>query len=407
MPGKHEKIDDKKTGKLMNINITNKGRLLALFYAIVYTALAAWLAFFNIYLDEYGYTGAQIGLINGLLQATLIIVVPLWGYLADKNGNVRMLTLSLVVSAILVFALQFMEHFVILTAFVLFVSLFLHPLGPLTDSLIVDYVKINQRLSFGALRMWGSIGWGVTTIVMGYVLMVTGTKIIFSVSAALMLVLVVILHIYARGIHPIRQKPTRPADMIRMLKETNLTPLFVIICLYGISISPTYLFINLYFKEIGASHSFIGWAFTIQAFSEIPFFFFGTLLARRYGIKTTLLAAMSIAFIRLVLYGYISNPFIAVWIGVLQGVTLSFFLVAVVEYVHNRVPQQWRATAQSLIWCFHFGLGFSIGNVFVGYFKDQIQMQGVMKGAAVFCVLVTMATWYYFNRYNHRKKVMS
>ncbi len=389
----------------MIINIRKKEILLGLFYAIVYTGLASWLAFFNLYLDEHAYTGTQIGLINGLLQATLIFVVPVWGYLADKNGNVKMLTIAFIVTALLVFGLQFLDKFMILTAFVMFISFFSHPIGPLTDSLAVDYVKTHNQSSFGAMRMWGSIGWGVTTVVLGYILTKTNTAIIFPISASLMLFLVVILHVYARGLPRVRQKPTRPVDMIKMLKETNLTPLFVIISLYGISIAPTYLFINLYFKEIGASHSLIGLAFTIQAFSEIPFFFFGTKLARRYGIQTTMLASIIVAVVRLALYGFISNPLIAIWIGVLQGVTLSFFLVSVVEYVHNRVSAQWRSTAQSLIWCFHFGIGFSVGNVIVGYFKDQIQMQGVMKVAAVFCVLVGIAVWYYFKWGSRQQKI--
>lgn len=378
------------------INIKGKGRLLGLFYTVIYTAKAVWLAFFNLYLDEQAYTGSQIGLINGFMQATIIVTVPLWGYLADKYGTIRMLSITLGTTAFMLFGMGYINDFSLMLGYVVVISFFLHPLAPLPDSLMVDFSKTYNYSSYGEKRMWGSIGWGVTTLIMGYIVMHVDLSIIFPVSGILMLSLIGILYVYSRGIPLKSKEEVKPREMINLLRETNLTPLFIIIMFYGIAIAPSFLFINLYFKEIGGSNALIGSVFTVQAFSEIPFFFYGTWVIRKYGIQKTMIFTMIVALIRLALYGFIEDPHIALWFGILQGVTLSLFLVTVVEYIHQNVPQRWRASGQSLIWCFHFGIGFSLGNIMVGYFKDRIGMPDVMKGASVFLIFITAATWYYF-----------
>jgi PPP family 3-phenylpropionic acid transporter len=173
--------------------------------------------------------------------------------------------------------------------------------------------------------------------------------------------------------------------------------------LYGISISPLHLLINLYYTEIGAQNSLIGIAFLIQSGCEIPFFIFGAKMVKKTSAEFTLMLAMAVSLLRMVLYGFISNPSIAIFVGVLHGFTISFFLVGAVEYVQSHTPPHLRTTGQSLIWAFHFGAGLTVGYTVVGYLRDVVGMKHVMHIAALFSLMVLAITYIFFNRNNKLK----
>ena len=181
---------------------------------------------------------------------------------------------------------------------------------------------------------------------------------------------------------------------------------FFLMLFYGISISPLHQFINLYYNEIGASNRLIGTAFAIQAGFEIPFFIFGVKLVKRTSPEFVILLAMFVSIIRMVLYGLISNPQIAVFIGILHGFTISFFLVGAVQYVQSHTPPELSTTGQSMIWAFHFGAGLTFGYLIVGYLKDLVGMQKTMHIQAIFGTLMFFATLLFFRNLKKKEVVL-
>jgi len=163
------------------------------------------------------------------------------------------------------------------------------------------------------------------------------------------------------------------------------------------------LLINLYYTEIGAQNSLIGVAFIIQSGCEIPFFIFGAKMVKKTSAEFTIMLAMAVSMLRMVFYGFISNPSIAIFVGVLHGFTISFFLVGAVEYVQSHTPPHLRTTGQSLIWAFHFGAGLTVGYTVVGYLRDIVGMQHTMHIAALFSMIVLAITFIFFNKQNKYK----
>ena len=62
-----------------------------------------------------------------------------------------------------------------------------NPIGTLIDSIILDYVKVNQDSSYGRFRMWGAIGWMVAAPIVGAIITGRSIKLIFPISTAVML----------------------------------------------------------------------------------------------------------------------------------------------------------------------------------------------------------------------------
>lgn len=374
------------------------GARLKAVYLCLYMGFATWRVFYNVYLSEHGYTGKELGVINALIQVSLVAIVPVWGYFADKRGIRPTLRLAILGTALLMLFLGKILTFELLVFYMLLLTVFHHPLGPLTDGLAVQVSKADpSKYHYGNLRLWGSMGWAVASLITGWLFDFTGLGLIFPLTTALF-----ILALLFMG-NPFKKpdKIFRPDFRRIKLKElTQNTPLFVFIGVlfaYGVVCSPVNAWLNLYFFELGVPKSMIGIAYTIQSLSELPFFLLGSWLISRFGSTKVILASITIMTVRMFLYGLTSDVTIALLLGTLQGISLPFFLVGVVDFIHRQFPDGRDATAQSLIWGLYFGIGHTAGNFLTGILADEHGMQGVMYIFAWFTVILLVFTWVYFN----------
>ncbi len=384
---------------------SSRAIILSVLFVLLFMGAATWLSFFNIYLKSQGFSGVQIGLISGIHQLMLMIVVPGWGFLADKFGTIRMFLAGLAVSILLILGLGQIHQFFWYILFIIVFSSFYHSLAPLLDSLAITYVKSYQHISYGELRLWGSLGWAIATPMAGYFIPDNNVGLIFPIAGILFFIIFIIAFI-TRKKNQYRQVNVSKINwknLKKIIRQKTVFWFYLLLVIYGITSSPIYLFINLYYEEIGASNFLLGIAFAVQAISEIPFFFYGQKLVDRFGARNIIGFAMLIAIARMTAYGFISNPTIAVFVGFAQGVTLSLFLVGVIDYVQRLVPMEWRATAQSLIWASHFGAGITFGNIWSGYLYDKIHMQGVMKLQAGLTIITLLLLLLYFYKQKHKK----
>jgi len=361
--------------------------LIAMGYVFLFMALSSWMSFFNVYLEEIGFTGLRIGIINGIYWSTMVFVVPVWGMMADRFGTRRVLLSVTVVAIFLVAAMGFITSFVALILFVFLLSLFFHPLGALTDSLAIYHVKTRNRLNYGKLRVWGSLGWAIAAISVG-ILSSGRLQIIFMVSSGCLVMMFLVVLLQKNEHSPDKRIVITWSTIRKILSQGKLIRFFILIFLIGVLASPLQLFINLYFTEIGGDSKIVGLNFAIQSISEIPFFFIAYWLIRKFGEIRILILTLVFTVIRLSLYGIIDDPSIAVLLATTQGVTFSLLLVVMVEFIQNRIAPNLRATGQSLVWAFHFGAGLSIGNVLIGWLKDLTGMQDVMKLSAAGIVVI-------------------
>lgn len=372
--------------------------LISLLFFLTFLSMASWQSFLNLYLEDEGYTGLQIGTLNSIMQMMLIGVVPLWGYWADRYGNKRMFMLSCLLTGLLLLGYMHIGRYAWLLAYTFLLAMVVTPLGSLVDSLAVSHVKQRQHLSYGVFRMWGSIGWGLTTLAVGYLLDHYDLWYIFPAGALSMFLIALIL------VLNLKKQPEPFAGRMNfrhflpLMRQPSVAGFLVLLFVFGICTAPLNMFINLYFKEIGAPRHLIGLAFSVQSVSEIPLFFFGAWAVKRYGGRSILLLSMLVTLVRLLCYGYFPDPQIALWLGLGQGISLAFFLVAVIDYMHQNIPQQWRATGQALIWAIYIGAGFSAGNFITGFLYDYMGMTGIMRVMSLVAALVSLLTVLFFYR---------
>lgn len=370
---------------------------LPVFYFILTGAFAGWQSFYNIHLDGIGYTSMQIGALNAIFISTSALVVPFWGMIADKFGNNRILLLLTTVCAAMVFLIGRTIAFHWMLIFICVVSVFHQPSGAIVDGMTMGFVRGNPRFTFGQFRLWSSAGYATISLIVGF-LARQGTSIIFWVSSGLFLLLS-LFNLFSMPSQPVTGRNLVNFRSFGIFFRNRRLLIFLLIIFFcGIAIAPLMQFINLYYSDIGASASFVGWVFFVQAIPEIPAFIIGSRLVKRIGAEKMILLSIGVSTIRMVLYGLISLPEVAIVFSIFHCITIAFFLLGVVEYVQNRTPDHLRTTGQALIWAFHFGAGVSLGNISLGYFRDAVGMLNAMHIHAALCLIVLLFTLLFFRR---------
>lgn len=177
-----------------------------------------------------------------------------------------------------------------------------------------------------------------------------------------------------------------------VLANKQLIFLLLAVLLISIGATTIWNFYSIYMKENGASASLVGYGLSFQGLCELPFFYFSARIILKFGLRATLMVTVVATALRLFLYSVTGNPKLAILIELLHGISWSLFWVVCVEYVNLLVPEDWRATGQSLLYAAYFGAGAILGNLWTGFLYDaQMKMAtifllnaGVVSIVAVF-----------------------
>lgn len=370
-------------------------------YFLLYAAIASWATYFYVFLEtERNLSATQIGILAATQQIVNIFILPWWGMVADKVGRRKVYLGLLGITMFLLYGFLIQGNFLFYFIFVIAFSILNNPIASLVDSFAIDKSKEkNIEVSYGQMRLWASLGWGFSSVLTGLLVKQTSLQYVFFIASILMAITWIVSFLNLSKKRDIRNTVTLSfSSIIIFLKQhRTLFIFFLFIMLYYILNSPTLMFVNLYYTEIGASNFQIGIAFFVQSLFEIPFMFLGKRIIERFGSINVILFTMFIASVRMVLYGFTNDPEIAILIGVLHGITLGLFLVAVIEYTHTIVPKAYNATGQSLLYTF-LGIGTCIGNLSNGYLKDTISLQHAMKFNAVGIVILIGVAYYILKR---------
>jgi len=155
----------------------------SLFYITYWGAVAIYAPFLNVYFRQLGFSGRQIGvlaLLSPLL--TLFLAMPLSALADRRRWRVRLLIGMLGGYALVLFWANFAQTFTVWVPLMITMALFLSPIASLADSLIAR-MAIRHNLNYGTMRLWGSFGFAVISIICGVIWERLGFGVMFMVAS--------------------------------------------------------------------------------------------------------------------------------------------------------------------------------------------------------------------------------
>lgn len=346
------------------------------------------LSFLPLYLRYKGLNGTEIGWVLAIGPFASLISQPFWGYLSDKYKTVkRMLILSVV--GMLIGSMLFfqMNTLVLILVFAAFFYFFSSPVGALSDSL-AQRRALELNISFGSIRMWGSIGFAFSALIVGEILDVAGIQYMLwpYLTCGTMLLIV------AFTIQDVKTDatPVSLADVKLLLQNKAYVLFLVIVLIIGISHRANDSYIGLYITELGGSENLVGLAWFIGVISEASVFALAPLWFRKYHPISFILLASVLYSLRWLFYGTLEHASILIGFQVLHGLTFGIFYVTTFAYVTSIIPKHLQATGHLIFYSVLFGITGIVGSLTGGVIIDHYGGTTLYYGMGILAALGVM-----------------
>lgn len=332
----------------------NAPTLLRGFNFLYFALLAMFIPFLPVYLGEQGLDPAQIGFIIGTGGFVTIIAQPLWGMISDKTRTIRkVLLILLLCSAVTGYFLFDSSSYVRLILFAMLLYFFLMPIDPLAESL---NFRISEAagISYGSIRTYGALGYGVMALLTGYVMSYFGSQGMALLFVAISLTSFVVSWFMPDA--PVTGKPVTLDSLKHFLSNKETLLFLVLIFISSVPARMNDTFLGVYIRELGGSPELVGQSFFIAAMSEIIVFALSFWWLRKGKELIIISISGAFYFLRFFISAWISDPHLLAYLQILQILTFPVFYSAAIQYLYSIVPVEWRATGQTVLALLFFGV---------------------------------------------------
>lgn len=345
------------------------------FYFLYYAALSSFIPFIVLFYQELKFSGTQIGLLTGIPPLITLFAAPFWTSIADSTQRHRLImSLGIGVAVTSALVLQSMTTFVFIFIVILIYNSFFSPVASLADSATIAMLG-QDRAMYGRIRLGGTIGWGVLAPIAGLLVENYGLKLAFWSFSALMFIN---FFVAQKVVHDSTVHERSENHGIRYFLTNRRWILFLASAFLGglgaLSVA-SYLFP--YMAEMGATESTMGVASLLATITEVPIFFFGNRLVKRYTSQGLFVLALVMMGIRSLFLAWVSAPFAVLILQAAGGTIFPAMWVAGVSYADEHAPAGLKSTAQGLFGAMSFGFGAAVGGFVGGLLLESIGGRGM------------------------------
>ena len=356
----------------------------ALFLFCYYAFAGTFATYASLFFAERGMSAPQIGILMSLIQVMRIFGPNLWGWVADHTQQrVKVLRLTALAALLACGGILLGRSFVQLFVAMAILNLFTSAQGPLSEALMLSGMK-GDLSNYGRIRLWGSLGFIVSVMAAAYALDWFGVAALPWIAIALMVLLLgASLRItespHAEAVHD-------APSLLTVLRQPAVIAFFVQLALMVAAHSALYVYYSLYLERIGYGKPVIGAMWSIGVLAEIVFFYFQASVFRRVPAQRVIMFAFAAGLLRFAMIGAG-----AAWLSVL---VLAQVLHAATFAAHHSASvmtmQRWfagplQARGQALFISIGYGIGGTLGGLFMALCWDRLGAHAVYFAAAGLC----------------------
>ncbi|HKG53284.1 MAG TPA: major facilitator superfamily domain-containing protein 6 [Anaerolineales bacterium] len=345
------------------------------FYFLYFTALSALMPFFVLFYQRLGFSGAQIGLLTGIPPLITLVAAPFWTGVADaKRWHKLVMGMGIMVAVLSVFLLPSFTSFFAIFILIIVFNVFVSPVAALADSATMNMLG-EERAMYGRIRLGGTIGWGLFAPIAGAIVQNYGLKLAFWSYSAIMLVNFFVSQRFVHRSH--EESTSKPGGLRVLLKKRRWINFLFIAFLGGLGTFAANAYLFPYMAELGAKETIMGFALTISTLTEMPIFFFGDRLVKRFTAYGLLTLALVMVAVRSLLLAAVSTPLMVLVLQAFGGMIFPAMWLAGVSYADENAPAGLKSSAQGLFGAMSFGFGSAVGGFMGGLLLESVGGRGM------------------------------
>ena len=337
------------------------------FYAVFFMSGAIYGTFLPVYLDYLGYSKGAIGILMSLGPFVAIIAQPIWGITSDRAKSKNFVLQLLFLCSIFIMALYpLSNNFYYLILVITLFTFFQTSTGPISDTITLEYLSETGQ-KFGLIRMAGTIGYAVMSIIAGiFAQRYIGS--IFALNIIVMFLAFVI--VFKLPVVKGHQFGREYVPIWRLFSNKNLVILMTLNFLVQVTLGFYYTYFPIYFKQLGGSSSLLGWAYFISAISEVPFLLYDDRILKKIGTRYALLGATLVAAIRWLLIFFATKTYVFLLLQLLHGLIFIVLYYSMATYINQEVPKELKASGQTMNNLIGMGISRITGSLLGGFLSD-------------------------------------
>ncbi|HMK26725.1 MAG TPA: nucleoside permease [Chitinophagaceae bacterium] len=323
--------------------------------------------------------GVQIGAAYGTQALGAIIAPFIIGLIADRFFSAqKILGVLHLAGAGLMYYLSTLSDFSSFYPILLIYMIIYMPTLALINAISFKQMT-NPEKEFSFIRLWGTIGWIVAGLLIGWFAFEKKGTLQNTFTIAAVVSAALGLFSFSLPNTPPPKAGTKVSfgemiglDAIGLLKNKNFLIFFIASTLICIPLAFYYQETNIFLNEAGVTKA--AGKMTMGQMSEAIFLFLMPLFFARLGVKKMLLIGMLAWVLRYLCFGF-GDAGSGIWLLyggiIMHGICYDFFFVTGQIYTDQKAGEKIRSSAQGMITLATYGLGMLIGFWIAGLIADH------------------------------------
>ncbi|HEY3325616.1 MAG TPA: MFS transporter [Novimethylophilus sp.] len=336
------------------------------FYFVYFAFVGAFAPYWSLYLKSLEFTSFQIGVLMSLLQVARMVAPNLWGWLADHTGRgVRIVQVAAGMSLLAYLGVFAGESFGWLFAVMALMCVFWSASLPLMEAVTLRHLGEGTG-HYGRIRVWGSVGFIVSVIGLGYLLDIAPIRALLWVVLGLKIGVL----LFSRCIPEPHVIPHHgdQAPVWDIIKRPHVAAFLAAGFLMAAAHGVYYTFYSIYLVDLGYSKGAVGWLWSIGVLCEMAVFLWMPKLVAASGLRNILLASFLLATLRFLLIGFGAQWLAVVVVAqMLHAASFGSYHAASVAVIHRFFGGRHNAKGQAIYTSISFGLGGTAGGLWSGW----------------------------------------
>jgi PPP family 3-phenylpropionic acid transporter len=345
---------------------------ISLIYTFVFALTGAYVQFFPVFLESRGFTSVQVSQTLTMVAFSKIFIGPIMAFYMKDNSKIKdyLLYASLLVGGFL-FSLLYVYHISYIMLIALAIGCVFSVCIPLSESYGVIGTKIDPKLNYGHMRLFGTISFMLSGMMLGSLIDSNGTTAIlpYLTIAAFLIGVFAILSPRIKSANG--EDHVSVKDILSLFKNKMF-----LLTVFGFSIAHAghtfnFSFGAIHWINLGFSNTQVAFFWTVACIAETIFFLFTNTIYRFFSIKTLFWISIAAGAIRW--YGLSLDPnfYTVVVLQTLHAFTFAAGHLAIVRYIRDFIPHNLQNVAQLLYGSILWGVAYAPAVSITGYLYDN------------------------------------